>query len=66
MPTNEECKKAAEVMVAAGYDEVKPHMVKQVFNRWNKKVFVAVVSDGNAMVVYTPEWDDDPIKFVVF
>lgn len=64
MPTNAECKQAAEAMVAAGYDQITPDMVKQVFNRWNKKVFVAVV--GDAVVVYTPEWEDDPIKFVVF
>lgn len=64
MPTNPECKKAAEVMVTYGYDQVTPDMVKQVFNRWNKKVFVAVL--GDSMVVYTPEWEDDPIKLVVF
>ena len=65
MPTtNAECIKAAEVMNAAGYDQVVPDMVRQVFNQWNTKVFVAVL--GNSMVVYTPEWDDDPIKLVVF
>lgn len=62
--TNTECVSAAEAMNAAGYDQVTPDMVRQVFNQWNVKVFVAVL--GDSMVVYTPEWDDDPIKFVVF
>ena len=67
MPTNRECVEACNIMVEAGY-QVEPHMVRQVFNQWNAKVFVAFVKNDGCMglVIYAPGLGNEALKYTAF
>lgn len=57
----------AKAMANAGYEKVTPEMVQKIANKYGYDVYVAVV--GDAMVVYTPQWDyhhDGGFNFVCF
>lgn len=65
--SNSERQLVASAMVKAGYSNVKPEMVQKIANQWGFDVYVAVC--GDAMVVYTPQWDyhnDGGFNFVCF
>ena len=67
MITREERETIAKKMNNAGYKNVKAEMVEKVKNQWNFDIYVAVV--GDAMVLYTPQWDyhnDGGFQFICF
>ena len=67
MITREERETIAKKMNNAGYKNVKAEMVEKVKNQWNFDIYVAVV--GDAMVLYTPQWDyhnDGGVQFICF
>lgn len=64
MAEKKEMQNVANVLIAAGHKNVTPEMVHKVPNKWDSDVYVAVI--GDAMLVYTPQWTQEPIKFVCF
>ena len=54
-------------MVAAGFDVV-PEKVYPVFNMEDVQIFVAYARQNElpGLVIYTPDWEDEPIKFQPF
>ena len=58
---------AANAMQAAGY-QVDKYRIYPVYNNWGKIVYCTVVKYNGilGMLIYTPEWDDKPVKFKAF
>ena len=65
--TEQERTLVSKLMNKQGHKKVKPEDVYKVPNKYGFDVYVAVV--GDAMVVYTPQWDyhnDGGFNFVCF
>ena len=61
--TRSDVELATEKMNKAGYTNITPDMVEKSKNK-RISVFIAVVDEG--MVVYTPRYDREPVKFIPF
>lgn len=55
---------AAEAMNNAGYPNITVDMIEKSENEYGVLVYIAVVS--NAMVIYTPRYRKNPVKFICF
>lgn len=60
----QELENAAKAMNDAGYKSITADMVEKSHNKFGAIVYIAVV--GDAMAVYTPEYNRKPVKFISF